>query len=221
MTQPATPATADDNDPALAVARRWSVGLLVAASLVLLAGFMATDALSGDSLQRWGGPSAEPVARLRVPSEEQVRIEEPATYGLYYEQDAPSTGVPQNLTVAVRSDQGELGLTEPEAVTSSEVDGRSFVSFQEIRIPRSGTYTVEVGRPGRATISALEDDRVVIDRVDRNAEMMQVLLGLTPAALGMALAGGLGAAALWIRHRALRAWRLSHPPPSGGAGNAR
>lgn len=201
----------------MAKALRWSVGLLAAASFFLVAGFVATDALSDEEFRRWGAPSADPLARLEVPSEGTVRIDRPATYVLYYEQEAPATGVPKKLEVAIRSETGELGLGNPPDTTPTVVDGRSFVALKTVRIPRSGTYTVVVDRPGRAALSALGDDRVVIDRTDRNAETLRVLLGLTPAVIGVALAAGLGAAGLWVRYRAMRAWRLTQLGSSGGA----
>ena len=142
-------------------AMRWAMGLLFAAGVSVMVGFLATQLLTGRSMERLG-PSSDAVARERVPSSEKVRIEQPGTYDVFYEQAAPSTGVPGSLDVTVRSDRGELGLDTPDPVLSTIIDDRSYVAFHTVRIPRAGTYTLDVAvKGGEPAGSLFEDDRVV------------------------------------------------------------
>lgn len=200
-----TPEDLINSTPDVAQAKRlrWSMGLLVAAGVSVMLGFLATQYLTDSSAQRIGGPSSDPVARVEVPSSEQVKIDQPGTYDLYYEQDAPSTGVPGTLEVTIASDEGDLSLDTPDQVMSAVVDDRSFVVFQTVRIPRQDTYTFEIGvgdnAPGSSLFGA---DRVVVDRANREADALWMLLGLTPAAVGMVLAVCFGAASVWLRSRA-------------------
>ncbi|MBK7166430.1 MAG: hypothetical protein IPH81_14465 [Candidatus Microthrix sp.] len=198
-------------------AMRWSMGLLFAAGVSVMVGFLATQLLTGRSMERLG-PSSDAVARERVPSSEKVRIEQPGTYDVFYEQAAPSTGVPGSLDVTVRSDRGELGLDTPDPVLSTIIDDRSYVAFHTVRIPRAGTYTLDVAvKGGEPAGSLFEDDRVVLDRANREADALWMLLGLAPAAAGLVLAACFGVASVWVRARSARAGRADGRGPSGGS----
>ncbi|MEZ5373975.1 MAG: hypothetical protein R2704_14860 [Microthrixaceae bacterium] len=211
MTPPEVAAPPED-DPARLRAMRLSMGMLWAAGAVVMAGFLTTQWLSDTSSRRLGSPSEDAVARERVPSSEAVSIDEPGTYDLYYEQDAPSVGVPRRLEVTIASEDGELSLDTPNPSFSTVIDERSYVTFRTVTIPRPGTYTLGISlRGAEGAAASLEDDRVVLDRADRSADALWVLFGLTPAAGGMALAACLVAASVWLRSRALR------PRPSASA----
>lgn len=187
---------------------RLSMGLLLAAGVSVMIGFLATQILSSRSAERLGGPSSDAIARERVPSREKIRISEPGTYDLFYEQAAPSTGVPGSLEVAIRSDRGALGLGTPDPVMSAIIDDRSYVVFQTVRIPREGTYTLDVAvRGGEPAGSLFEDDRIVLERSTRESDALWVLVGLTPAAVGLLLAVCFGVASVWVRARSLRSGR--------------
>lgn len=190
-------------DVAQARRLRVSMGLLLAAGVSVMLGFLVTQILTDRSAQRIGAPSDAAVARLGVPSSEQVKFDQPGTYDLYYEQDAPSTGVPGRLKVSIASDQGDLSLDTPDPVKSAVSDDRSYVVFQTVRIPRSDSYKVDVVIAGTEPDSSLfGDDRVVVDRANRETDALWMLLGLTPAAAGMALAVCFGGASIWLRSRA-------------------
>lgn len=196
------------DDQAQATSMRWSMGLLLAAGISVMVGFLATQFLTGRSAERLGGPSSDAVARERVPSNGELRITKPGTYDLFYEQAAPSTGVPGSLEVSVRSDRGDLGLSTPNPPMSAVIDDRSYVVFRTVRIPRAGTYTLDVAvRGGEPAGSLFKDDRVVLDRANREADALWMLVGLTPAAAGLALAACFGVASVWVRARGVRAGR--------------
>ena len=206
------------NDAAQAKALRWSMGLLLAAGVSVMVGFFATQLLTGRSAERLG-PSDNAVARERVPSNEKVRIEKPGTYDLFYEQAAPSAGVPGSLEVAIGSDGAELGLGTPNPVLSTVIDDRSYVSFRTVKIPRAGTYDLDVKvKGGEPAGSLFEDDRVVLDRADRETDALWMLLGLAPAVAGLAVAACLGAASVVVRARSVRAGRSGGKGPPDGQG---
>ena len=187
---------------------RWSMGLLWAAGVAVMLGFLTTQWLSDGSAERLGSPSKNAVARERVPSSESFTVDRPGTYDLYYEQEAPSVGVPRSLDVTISSEVGELSLDTPDAVFSTAVDQRSYITFRTVTIPRSGTYKLDVTLGAGAQDDAPNsDDRVVVDRVDRSTDALWVLLGLTPAAAGMALGACLVAASVWLRTRTLKSLR--------------
>ena len=204
------------DDAARSKATRLSMGLLLAAGVSVMVGFLATQVLAGRSAERFG-PSSDAVARERVPSKEKVRFEQPGTYDLFYEQAAPSTGVPGSLEVVVGSDRGELGMGTPDPVMSSVIDDRSYVAFRTVKIPRAGTYTLEVTvRGGEPAGSLFEDDRIVVDRANREADALWLLLGLAPAAAGLALGACFGVASVVVRARSIRSSRPPGTPPQGG-----
>ena len=204
------------DDQAQATSMRWSMGLLLAAGVSVMVGFLATQVLTGRSAERFG-PSSDAVARERVPSKEQVRFDQPGTYDLFYEQAAPSTGVPGSLEVVVGSDRGELGMGTPDPVMSSVIDDRSYVAFRTVKIPRAGTYTLDVTlRGGEPTGSLFEDDRIVLDRANREADALWLLLGLAPAVAGLALGACFGVASVVVRARSVRSSRPPGTPPQGG-----
>lgn len=200
------------------------MGLLWAAGVAVMIGFLATQWLSDTSAERLGSPSDDVVARERVPSAEEVSFDQAGVYDLYYEQAAPSVGVPRRLDVTISSESGTLSLDSPNPSFSSVVDDRSYVTFRTVTIPRAGTYTLDVALPGaEGEAATLSDDRVILDRANRSSDALWVLFGLTPAAAGMALAACLVAASVWLRSRALRPDRQSAPgnptePPAEGWG---
>jgi hypothetical protein len=109
-------------------------------------------------------------------------------------------------------------LDTPDPVLSTIIDDRSYVAFHTVRIPRAGTYTLDVAvKGGEPAGSLFEDDRVVLDRADREADALWMLLGLAPAAAGLVLAACFGVASVWVRARSARAGRADGRGPSGGS----
>lgn len=77
---------------------RWSMGLLWAAGVAVMLGFLTTQWLSDGSAERLGSPSKNAVARERVPSSESFTVDRPVPTTSTTSRRRPRWGYPAAWT---------------------------------------------------------------------------------------------------------------------------